>query len=42
MENPFIIDGRNCHSLIEAEEANVEYLCIGRRDILSSLQKEKR
>ncbi|MEH7099212.1 UDP-glucose dehydrogenase family protein [Bacillus velezensis] len=34
METPVIFDGRNCHSLEEAEQAGVEYISIGRRAVV--------
>ncbi|MDM5299684.1 UDP-glucose/GDP-mannose dehydrogenase family protein [Bacillus pumilus] len=33
MRQPIIFDGRNCHSLQEAEQAGVEYHSIGRRPV---------
>ncbi|MFJ5964347.1 UDP-glucose dehydrogenase family protein [Bacillus sp. NPDC093026] len=34
MKQPIIFDGRNCHTLEEAEKAGIEYHSIGRRPIL--------
>ncbi|MCC9022706.1 UDP-glucose dehydrogenase family protein [Bacillus nakamurai] len=34
MAEPIIFDGRNCHSLKEAEQAGVEYVSIGRRAVI--------
>ena len=33
MKTPFILDGRNCYPLEEAEEAQVDYVSIGRKEI---------
>ena len=33
MKTPFILDGRNCYTLEEAEEAQVDYVSIGRKEI---------
>lgn len=33
MKDPLIFDGRNCHPLVEAEQAGVEYHSIGRRPV---------
>ncbi len=33
MKIPFILDGRNCYPLEEAEEAQVDYVSIGRKEI---------
>ncbi|GMG80330.1 UDP-glucose dehydrogenase family protein [Bacillus safensis] len=33
MKRPLIFDGRNCHTLEEAEQAGIEYHSIGRRSI---------
>ncbi|MFC6649006.1 UDP-glucose dehydrogenase family protein [Paenibacillus rhizoplanae] len=35
MKNPLILDGRNCYSLTEAEEAGLVYESIGRRKVNS-------
>ena len=34
MKNPIIFDGRNCYSLVEAQQAQVEYHSIGRPPVL--------
>lgn len=39
MKEAVIFDGRNCHSIKEAEEAGVEYYSMGRKPVLSDKYK---
>jgi UDPglucose 6-dehydrogenase len=38
MKNPVVFDGRNCFSLEQAKDANIDYISIGRPVVMRSLQ----
>ncbi|MEI2463278.1 UDP-glucose dehydrogenase family protein [Niallia taxi] len=41
MKTPFIYDGRNCYSLNEAKKAGINYLSIGRPNVIAKRTKEE-
>jgi UDPglucose 6-dehydrogenase len=41
MKTPFIYDGRNCYSIVDAKDSGINYFSIGRPDIRGYAIKEK-
>lgn len=41
MKTPYVYDGRNCYSLLDAKEAGINYQSIGRPDVREYVAKEE-